>query len=271
MSEGWVKLYRQLSESKIWFCEPFTRGQAWVDLLLLANYEPSFYYKRGNKVEVGRGQVGRSEVELGARWKWSRTKLRKFLDGLENEQQIIQHKNTVSLIITIVNYEIYQEKEQQKDSRKTAEKHIKEYKEEKEEYITPLPPKGDEKDSPLVWKKDFNVYLDELREKYKILLEDKEWIVQQEKFNPGIDIQKSIEKSCVNYWATEAGWKKKKSSKIKEIDWKSTFANAISMNKVYKDEIISKKGTNNNNTRPVKPGIGYTWNQSTLNWEKTWS
>lgn len=101
---------------------------------------------------------------------------------------------------------------------------------------TPLPPEGNESEK-LVWKKDFNVYLKELREQYKILLSDKDWIAQQEKFNPGVNILKSIEKCCVNYWATEAGWKKKKSSKIKDIDWKATFANAVSLpqNRVYND------------------------------------
>jgi len=107
---------------------------------------------------------------------------------------------------------------------------------------TPLPPEGNEREIPPVWKKDFNVYLTELREKYKILLADKEWISQQEKFNPGVNILKSIEKSCVNYWATEAGWKKKKGSKIINIDWKSTFANAISLptNRVYNDRFSNE-------------------------------
>jgi len=141
--EGWIKLHRQLFENRLWLSEPFSRGQAWVDLLLLANHEPSFYYKRGNKINVERGQIGRSEVELSSRWTWSRTKLRRFLNDLEKEQQIIQQKSTVTLIITIVNYEKYQEKEQQtgqqKNSRKTAEKHIQECKEEKEVNNTSSP------------------------------------------------------------------------------------------------------------------------------------
>lgn len=136
--EGWIKLHRQLTENRLWLSEPFTRGQAWVDLLLLSNHEPSFYYKRGNKIDVDRGQIGRSEVELSNRWSWSRTKLRKFLNDLEKEQQIIQHKSTVTLIITIINYEKYQEKEQQavqqKNSRKTAEEQQKNtYKNDKNE------------------------------------------------------------------------------------------------------------------------------------------
>jgi len=106
----------------------------------------------------------------------------------------------------------------------------------------PITPQGDESEPP-VWKKDFKIYLNELRIEFKQLVSEKEWISQQEKFNPGVDIQKSIEKSCVNYWATEAGWKKKKGSKIKSIDWKSTFANAVSRptNRVYKEPPGFKK------------------------------
>ena len=123
--QGWIKLHRSILENPFWGCEPFARGQAWIDLLLLANYERSFFFKRNVKVEVVRGQVARSEVELADRWKWSRTKVRKFLNDLEKEQQIIQHKTNVTQLITIVNYEKYQQKEQQgiqqKDSSETAE------------------------------------------------------------------------------------------------------------------------------------------------------
>lgn len=134
--DGWIKVHRQLLENRLWLGEPFSRGQAWIDLLLLANHDYSYFFKRGNRVEVFRGQVGRSEVELSDRWHWSRTKIRSFLNMLEKEQQIIQQKSSVTLIVTIVNYEKYQEKEQQtgqqKNIRKTSEKHIQECKEEKE-------------------------------------------------------------------------------------------------------------------------------------------
>ena len=129
MMDGWILLHRKLSDNKFWTCEPFTRGQAWVDLLLLANHSESFFYIRGNKVNVKRGQLAWGEVKLSERWKWSRTKLRKYLNDLEKEQQIIQQKGTIIQIITINNYEQYQKKEQQggqqKDNRKTAEEQQK--------------------------------------------------------------------------------------------------------------------------------------------------
>jgi hypothetical protein len=85
------------------------------------------------------------------------------------------------------------------------------------------------------WKDDFEVYKMDLRAAYDECLGDKEWVEKQQHFNPGIDIKKSIGKACVNYWATEAGWKKKKAARINDIDWKRTFANAITLpsSKVY--------------------------------------
>jgi len=131
--EGWVRLHRKISDNPLWKCEPFTRGQAWVDLFLLASFQKTFFYVRGIKINLDRGQLAWSETKLSERWQWSRTKLRKFLKELEKEQQIIQQKGNVIQVITIVNYEEYQKKEQQsgqqKDNRKTTEKHIQEYKE----------------------------------------------------------------------------------------------------------------------------------------------
>lgn len=127
--DGWIKLHRKLLEDTLWTCEVFTRGQAWVDLILLANHDTSFFYKRGVKIEVLRGQVGRSEVELADRWRWSRTKVRTFLNDLKREQQIEQQKTNLTQILTIINYDEYQKKEQQtgqqKNSRKTPEEQQK--------------------------------------------------------------------------------------------------------------------------------------------------
>lgn len=115
---GWIKIYRKLSDNPLWTCEPFTRGQAWVDLIMLASFDDVFFFVRGIQVAQKRGQVCWSEANLADRWKWSRTKLRKFLNDLEKEHQIIQQKNNVIQVITIVNYEEYQEKEPQDGQQK---------------------------------------------------------------------------------------------------------------------------------------------------------
>jgi hypothetical protein len=108
MTEGWIKLHRRIIDNNLWTGEPFSRGQAWVDMILLANHKPGCVYVRGNKVPIKRGQIGWSIVKLSKRWTWSRNKVRRFLNDLENEQQIVQQKNTVTSIITIVKYNEYQ-------------------------------------------------------------------------------------------------------------------------------------------------------------------
>lgn len=105
---GWIRLHRQIQDSKVWNSEPFSCGQAWVDLLLMANHKPGTFRVRGVFVTVERGQVGVSEVSLAEKWKWSRGKLRRFLNWLENERQIVQQKSNVTSLITIVKYDEYQ-------------------------------------------------------------------------------------------------------------------------------------------------------------------
>ncbi|HDY87095.1 MAG TPA: hypothetical protein ENH82_03145 [bacterium] len=143
--EGWIRLHRKLTLKDLWLAEPFTRGQAWVDMLLLANYEDGYIRVRGNKVPIKRGQLGWSEVKLAERWEWSRNKVRRFLAELKSAQQIEQQNTFITSIITVVNYELYQfsgtandtandtaddtAERQQKDSRRYTKKEVKENKE----------------------------------------------------------------------------------------------------------------------------------------------
>jgi hypothetical protein len=110
--DGWIKLYRQLVNNDLWLSEPFSRGQAWVDLLLIANHTSGVIRRRGIKITVKRGQVGYSQDTLANRWGWSKNKVRRFLCTLYTEKQITletELKNiSISTLITITNYETYQ-------------------------------------------------------------------------------------------------------------------------------------------------------------------
>ena len=107
-SNGWVKIHRKITDDPMYFSETFTRMQAWIDMILLANYSEGFFYIRGNKVTVNRGQIGYSQESLAKRWKWSRGKVRRFLKQLENDGKIVQQKSSVITLISIVNYDAYQ-------------------------------------------------------------------------------------------------------------------------------------------------------------------
>ena len=128
-SSGWVKLHRKLADHELWLAEPFTRGQAWIDLLLLANHKAGFVRRRGIMVKVERGQVAWSEEALAGRWRWSKGKLRRFFSELtgrgmitrqhaeittelktvlKNTPKTVLKKTSVNALIYIENYNQYQ-------------------------------------------------------------------------------------------------------------------------------------------------------------------
>jgi len=130
--KGWIRLHRKIMEGSDWLAEPFTRAQAWIDLLLLANHKTGHIRKRGIMIEVERGQVGFSEAALAERWQWSRGKVRRFLKDMADREQIsripakarqsrfspksgkifknsVQQNPRLSNLISITNYDYYQE------------------------------------------------------------------------------------------------------------------------------------------------------------------
>lgn len=109
MNIGWFRISRKLFDNEIWYLEPFTKGQAWVDLIGNANHKDGQFEVRGNFITIKRGQIGWSEVTMAKRWKWSRNKVRRYLKWLETIQQIEQQKDRyLTTIITIINYDKYQ-------------------------------------------------------------------------------------------------------------------------------------------------------------------
>jgi hypothetical protein len=125
MDSGFIILQRKITENWLWLSEPFSKAQAWVDLLLLANHSNGSFFIRGVKVEIKRGEVGKSEESLSQRWKWSRGKVRAFLKLLESEQQIKQHRSPIINTIQIINYDNYQNLNNRPNNRKTTERQQK--------------------------------------------------------------------------------------------------------------------------------------------------
>lgn len=112
MSQGWILLHRQLQDCWIWKDEPFSKGQAWVDLLLLANHKERKILINGELKTIRKGQFHTSVLKLADRWMWSRGKTKRFLEILENDEMIVAEytKGGTSngTTITIVNYENFQ-------------------------------------------------------------------------------------------------------------------------------------------------------------------
>ena len=149
MNDGYIKISRKSLDNPLYFSEPFSKWHAWCDLIMLARYKDSEFTVRGIKVNAKRGCVYMSSQDLADRWKWSRGKVLRFLDGLEMVQQIVQQKSNVITCISISNYDTYQcdgttngttngttEQEKKKEAKKNK-------KDRKQEYTPYNPPQGD--------------------------------------------------------------------------------------------------------------------------------
>ena len=109
MSQGWIKLHRQLMDDHYWLSEPFTRGQAWVDILLQTNHAPGFFRTaNGRRVDVIRGQCGMSQLTMSKRWQWSRGRVKRFLNELEKDGNVIQQTVQQNSLLSVCNYNKYQ-------------------------------------------------------------------------------------------------------------------------------------------------------------------
>lgn len=109
MENSWIRLHRKLMDDPLYFAEPFSKMQAWIDLLLLANFADRVTFIRGNRVTIKRGQVAYSREWFSGRWRWSRGKIDRFLDMLERENMIGRQKSAVITCISILNYDAYQD------------------------------------------------------------------------------------------------------------------------------------------------------------------
>lgn len=119
MNEGWIKLHRQIVDNDLWFSERFSKAQAWMDLLLLANHKTKTAFLRGVEVSVDKGQLAYSIVSLSKRWQWNERTVDKYLKWLENKQMIQTKKTNVTTLITIVNYCKYQDNTEQSTEQYT--------------------------------------------------------------------------------------------------------------------------------------------------------
>lgn len=106
MDKGWIKLSRQIQDHWIW--NDSEKLKAWLDLLMLANIESKKCAMREGLVTIRRGQYVTSIGKLADRWKWSKEKVRRFMNILERDGMITRKSDAFKTTITIVNYGKFQ-------------------------------------------------------------------------------------------------------------------------------------------------------------------
>ncbi len=107
--EGWIKLHRNIMDHWLYNDNsPFSKREAWIDLLLITNHT-------GKEIPIGnqiflckRGQSMRSLDSYARRFKWSKSKVNRFLKLLEKQHMIETENLQKTTRITICNYDKYQ-------------------------------------------------------------------------------------------------------------------------------------------------------------------
>lgn len=128
-SSGWVKIYRDIREHPVvGFGQPvkpndpsrgaYSRGEAFQDLLMEAQYRPGTARINGQAVSLEIGQLVAARSYLAIRWNWSEQTVRTFLAHLVKAGIIVINqlsvqrpgtsKKTAANAITLCNYEKYQ-------------------------------------------------------------------------------------------------------------------------------------------------------------------
>jgi Fe-S cluster biosynthesis and repair protein YggX len=123
---GWVKVHRDIQNCWIWEDKPFSRGQAFIDLILMVNHEDKKIMFNGSLIDIKRGSGITSLRKLGDNWGWSSKKVKHFLEQLQSDKMLSYKSDSKKTLVTIENYSLYQsrdfEKKHQSDSEENQKK-----------------------------------------------------------------------------------------------------------------------------------------------------
>ncbi len=117
---GWISLHRKIKDNWLWKEKPFSKGQAWIDILMMVNHEDKKTLLGNELIEIKRGSRVTSIRKLCERWGWSNTKVRNFLNLLEKENMITIISDSKKTTLTVVNYNDYQEQNDTKNDTRTT-------------------------------------------------------------------------------------------------------------------------------------------------------
>lgn len=109
MSGGLFTVARSIWDHAVFAEEPFTEREAWLWLVSEAAWRPRRIRQGSGFIELKRGQLSHSQRFLASKWRWSRGKVARFLKLLENETMIEPATDHQQTILTICNYERFQD------------------------------------------------------------------------------------------------------------------------------------------------------------------
>lgn len=105
---NWIKVNRNLLNQPFWNEKPFSKGQAWIDILLNVHWTNS-YDRVGNRKRKARpGQRWITYQALADRWGWSKSAVNRFLRELVETERVTLSGTAFGTLLTLKNWALYQ-------------------------------------------------------------------------------------------------------------------------------------------------------------------
>ena len=113
----YIRLYEALFTSELKPAKPYSKTEAWIDLLFQAAYADHEITISGSTYAIKRGELPHSLATLAVRWGWARTNVHRFLKKLDVsrrtakkvEQQMEQQVERSATFLVIDKYSTYQD------------------------------------------------------------------------------------------------------------------------------------------------------------------
>ena len=104
-SKGWIRVPREITESCVWTTnEPFGTRDAFIDLMLMVNYEEKKFLPRHSKqvLTIHEGEVLTSISRLADRWGWSEKKVLVYINRLEEAGLLVKKSYNYGTTLALV-------------------------------------------------------------------------------------------------------------------------------------------------------------------------
>ena len=114
--EGWIKIHRKILNNPI-ICKDSDYLSVWIYLLLNATHKeiPAVFKKE--KITLKKGQLITGRKSISEQLKISESKIYRIINEFKSEHQIEQQTSNKNSLITIVNWDKYQQIEQQGETQ----------------------------------------------------------------------------------------------------------------------------------------------------------
>ena len=114
--EGWIKIHRKILENPI-ICKDSDYLAVWIYLLLNATHKEIPALFKGKKIILQKGQLITGRKSMASQLKISESKIFRIINDYKSEQQIEQQTSNKNSLITILNWDKYQQIEQQNEQQ----------------------------------------------------------------------------------------------------------------------------------------------------------